>query len=394
MPFAPFILNSQRARIVAVAALLMLLFLPIGTSAQDVPELQINSKRYIVLDADNGNIYVQKNADEQVAIASLTKVFTAVQALEMASLDTEITTDDSDMVDPANNTYMGFGPGETYTLLDMIYGMMLPSGNDAAHAVARSLGYQEGDTPDQSVERFVGWMNQRNADLGLTNTHLLNPTGWGVEGHYSTARDVATFVRYALTFPDLVEAMGTRSYTTDSGLTVTNTNKLLSEFDLLDGGKTGYDNDSGYCLIEFASLDDSTMISVTLDGVAPGDWYDDNRVLLNYAFDTKSEMADQNEAFSGNVASYLDPAAGQLARSAQVGGSFASTDTLVAATIKEPEAETSTFAVKPTPETNSVANKIGDQGIWVAAGTVAALVLLRGIWAFRRHRHDDQASLA
>jgi D-alanyl-D-alanine carboxypeptidase len=238
-------------------------------------------------------------------------------------------------------------------------------------------------------------MNQRNADLGLTNTHLLNPTGWGVEGHYSTARDVATFVRYALTFPDLVEAMGTRSYTTGNGyLTVTNSNKLLSEFDLLDGGKTGYDNDSGYCLIEFASLDDSTMISVTLDGIAPGDWYDDNRVLLNYAFDTKSEMVAKNQEFTGNVSTYLDPAAAELARAAQVGGSFASGDQIVAATINEPLPEIGQASVEPEPEAKSVATRIGDQGVWVAVGTVAALVLFRSVWAFRRHHHDDRPTLA
>ncbi|MEJ7839452.1 MAG: D-alanyl-D-alanine carboxypeptidase [Thermomicrobiales bacterium] len=376
----------------------VLLFLiasgPLAVAAQDVPELQVNSKRYIVLDADSGEIYVQKNADEQVAIASLTKVFTAVQALEMASLDLVITTDESDMVDRSNNTYMGFGVGETYTLQDMIYGMMLPSGNDAAHAVARSLGFQAGDTPQQSVDRYMSWVNQRIKDIGLTNTHLLNPTGWGVEGHYSTAHDVAAFVRYALTFPDLVDAMGTRSYTTSNGyLTVTNTNRLLSDYELLDGGKTGFDFDSGYCLIEFASLDDTTMISVTLDGIAPGDWYDDNRVLLNYAFSAKADMIATDQPFEGSVASYLDPAAAELARSAQVGGSFASQGSDVSASISDPAPDVVPDIVDaPEPE-RSVASRIGDQGVWVAVGTVLSLVLLRGVWAFRRQGHDDPPAI-
>jgi D-alanyl-D-alanine carboxypeptidase (penicillin-binding protein 5/6) len=370
-------------RRLALLALAALLLVPLGVTAQDVPELQINSKRYIVLDSANGNIYVQKNADERVAIASLTKVFTAVQALEMAPLDYEITTDESDLVNPENNTYMGFGPGETYTLKDLLYGMMLPSGNDAAHAIARALGHQEGDTPEQSVERFVGWMNQRNADMGLTNTHLLNPTGWGVEGHYSTARDVATFVRHALNYPELVTAMGTRTYTTANGLTVTNTNRLLNEYEHIDGGKTGYDNDSGYCLFEFATKGDSTMISVTLDGIAPGDWYDDNRVLLEYAFEQKTAMAERNEPFTGSVATYRDPAAAELARSAQVGGSYASGDQVIAATGNETEAILPPAVAEPDDD-RSVASQIGDQGVWVAVGTVFALVLLRGVWAFRR----------
>jgi D-alanyl-D-alanine carboxypeptidase (penicillin-binding protein 5/6) len=389
MTFIPTSLSRIRSRAVALTAIVVMIFLPLTGSAQDVPELQINSKRYIVVDSESGNIYVQKGADERVAIASLTKVFTAVQALEMAPLDYEITTDESDLVDPENNTYMGFGAGETYTLKDMLYGMMLPSGNDAAHAIARSLGYQEGDTPQQSVDRFVGWMNQRNADMGLTNTHLLNPTGWGVEGHYSTARDVATFVRHALNYPELVTAMGTRSYTTANGLTVTNTNRLLTEYEHIDGGKTGYDNDSGYCLFEFASKGDSTMISVTLDGIAPGDWYDDNRVLLEYAFEQKTEMSERNEPFTGSVATYLDPAAAELARAAQVGGSYASGNQVIEATTNEPAVIDQPEVAEPE-SARSVASRIGDQGVWVAIGTVLALVLLRGIWAFRRHGADRQ----
>jgi D-alanyl-D-alanine carboxypeptidase len=359
--------------------------------AQDVPELQINSQRYIVLDADSGDIYVQKGADDRVAIASLTKVFTADQALEMAPLDTLITTNESDLFG-SDATTMGFGPGETYTLKDMLYGMMLPSGNDAAHAVARSLGAQPGDTPDQSVDRFVGWMNQRNADLGLTNTHLLNPTGWGVEGHYSSARDVATFVRYALRYPDLVEAMGTISYTTSNGyLTVTNTNKLLRSYDLLKGGKTGYDDDAGYCLIEFAEDDGNTMISVTLDGLIPDDWYDDNRVLINYALDQKAARTASNEPFSGQVASYLDPAAAQLSRAADVGGSYASGNSIIASTNEQ---SAGAAAVAPadsveSPARRSFASKIGEQGAWIALGVVLSLVALRGVWTFRRYSRAE-----
>ncbi len=387
-------------RLLYVASIVSLILLAFaGTasvaSAQDVPELQVNSKRYIVLDADTGNIYAQKKADEHVAIASLTKVFTAVQALEMAPLDMEITTDESDLFG-SDATTMGFGPGETYTLKDLLYGMMLPSGNDAAHAVARALGAQPGDTPEQSVDRFMGWVNQRNADMGLTNTHLVNPTGWGVEGHYSSAHDVATFVRYALGYPELVKAMGTISYTTSNGyLTVTNTNKLLRSYDLLEGGKTGYDDDAGYCLIEFARQNGTTMISVTLDGLVPDDWYDDDRVLLNYALEQKQAMTTQNEPFTGQVAGYSDPAAAQLARAAEVDGSFAAGNRngngkqIIASTAnleQQPAA-----AVEPEGATNdhrSFASKVGRQGGWIAAAVVLSLFALRGAWAFRRNRAD------
>lgn len=369
-----------------IALIVACLVLPMAVVAQDVPDLQINSKRYIVLDASSGEIYVQKNAGERVAIASLTKVFTAVQALETASLDTVITTDESDLFDPATATLMAFGPGETYTLRDLLYGMMLPSGNDAAHAIARSLGHQDGDTPEQSVERFMGWVNQRNTDLGLTDTFLVNPTGWGVEGHYSTARDVATFMRYALSFPELVEAMGTRSYTTENGaLTITNTNRLLSEWDLTEGGKTGYDWDSGYCLIEFASRDDATMISVTLDGIAPGDWYDDNKVLLTYAFDTRVARLESDAEFRGETAMFVDPAVAELARSASIGGSFAAANE--SAVIEPPVSEGA--GVVPEVESNEERSpgtlSPTQPTVWIAIGTVLFLVVARGLWTFRRH---------
>src|SRR5207249_4417699 len=136
--------------------------------AQEVPELQITSKRYIVIDADTGEVFAQRNAHEEVAMASLTKVFTTIEALERGQLDEVITTHDSDVFDPASSTVMGFGAGESFTLRDLLYGMMLPSGNDAAHAIARALGYQNGDNDSQAVNRFVDEMNERIQDMGLT----------------------------------------------------------------------------------------------------------------------------------------------------------------------------------------------------------------------------------
>jgi len=379
-----------------VFACLALAAVPGTTSAQEVPELQINSKRYIVIDAATGDIYAQKGADDRVAIASLTKVFTAVQALEMAPLDMLITTDESDLFG-SDATVMGFGPGETYTLNDLLFGMMLPSGNDAAHAVARTLGARPGDTPEQSVDRFVSWMNQRNADMGLTNTHLKNPTGWGVEGHYSSARDVATFMSYALKYPELVEAMGTISYTTSNGITLTNTNKLLRSYDLLEGGKTGYDDDAGYCLIEFAQRGNNTMISVTLDGLVPDDWYDDNRVLLNYALDQKETLAASNQPFAGQVTSWRDPAAAEIARAAQVAGSFATGNTFVPAVKPEDDAPGIASIPDAVPEvagkSTSLARQVAGKGPWIAVGVVLVLVLLRGVWTFRRYPDQDSGAL-
>lgn len=316
-------LPTRASRLILLFFLFGLLA-PLATpaSAQEVPQLQIHSKRYIVIDADTGYVYAQKNAHERVAIASLTKTFTAIEALETAPLDTKITTAQAD-IPPASATRMGFGPGETFTLEDLLYGMLLPSGNDAARAIARSLGHEEGDTsPQQSLDRYVGWMNQRAQDIGLKDTHLVNPDGWGVKGHYSTAWDVATWIRYAMHYPEFMKIIGTSSYTTANGAyTVTNTNKLMNEYSALLGGKTGYDDDAGWCLIEIARKDGHTMIGVTLDGIAPDDWYDDNRVLLEYGFQQTHQLAASGQAFSGDVVTYRDPGAAEIARGAQAGES-------------------------------------------------------------------------
>ncbi len=294
----------------------LLTAIPISAAAQEVPELQITSKHYIVVDAETGEVFAQRGADDRVAIASLTKVFTAIEAIESGSPDTPMTTNESDVFD-ASSTTMGLSAGETLTLEDLLYGMLLPSGNDAAHAVARNLGYQPGDTDAQAVERFVARTNERIRNMGLKDTNLINPHGWGVPGHYSTAHDVAAFTMYALRYPRFVEAISTPAYSASDGLYVTNTNKMLNWYDGIIGGKTGYDDDAGYCLVEVAQRDGSTMISVTLDGVAPDDWYDDNRVLLDYAFEQKAKRVASKGAITGRVLTFRDPDAARIERNAR-----------------------------------------------------------------------------
>lgn len=335
----------RRFAIPAVMALLVTLLgaapFSFKASAQDDLVSQISSKRWIVIDADTGEIFAQHNADQQVAIASLTKIYTTIQALEMAPLDTKIVTNESDLFDQ-NSTQVGFGPGETFSMEDLLYGMLLPSGNDAAHAVARVLGMQPGDTDAQAVAHFVALENQRIADMGLTETHLVNPHGLGVPGHHSTAHDLAAFTRYALKFPEFVKIIGTLSHTTANGYSFSNTNKLLAEDSELVGGKTGYDDDSGYCLVEVAKRGHDTMISVTLDGVAPDVWYQDNVTLLDYAFTQKAARIAKHGAI-GPTLDYRDPDAAIVEANATPGGSFGPESTAA------PNASPTTPKLGPTP---------------------------------------------
>jgi D-alanyl-D-alanine carboxypeptidase (penicillin-binding protein 5/6) len=292
--------------------------------AQEVPDLKINSKRYIVIDADTGEVFAQRGANDRVAMASLTKVFTAIEAIEAGSPDLRITTSEADLVS-ADNSMMGFDPGETFSLEDLLFGLMLPSGNDAANAIARSLGAQPGDSPDLAVQRFVDRMNTRIANMGLTDTNLVNPSGWGVPNHYSSAHDLAVFTMYALQYPRFVELISTLEHdTATGGYHLRNNNRLLTMYPSVLGGKTGFDYDAGWCLIEVARRDGSTMISVTMDGIHPDDWYDDNRVLLEYAFEQKAARLAANAQITGQVVSFRDPDAVIIAQVATAGGSIGS----------------------------------------------------------------------
>src|SRR5262249_47271091 len=152
---------------------------PVPAQAQEVPELQITSTNYILVDVDTGEILAQRGAHERRAIGSITKMFTAIEAIELAPPDVVITTSGSDMVSEFASQ-VGFSPGETFSAEELLYGMMLPSGNDAARALARGLGAQPGDTDQQAMQRFLDQINQRIQNMGLKDTHLVDPDGWGV----------------------------------------------------------------------------------------------------------------------------------------------------------------------------------------------------------------------
>jgi len=369
-------------RLAWLVALVLILqpFLVGSVSAQEVPELQINSKRYIVADIETGDVFAQKGARDRVAIASLTKVFTAVQAMAMAPLDTPITTVDTDLRSPegdyfgTSGTLMGFGAGETYTLEEMLYGMLLPSGNDAANAIARTLGAQAGDTPQRATQRFMDLTNQRLADMGLTDTHLVNPHGWGVTGHYSSAWDVAAVARYVSNDPVLMDMLGTKTYTASNGLTVSNTNRLLTQNDTIIGGKTGFDLDAGYCLMNVAGRDDERMVAVTLDGIAPGDWYDDNRLLLEYGFDQKQQLASSGASFSGDVALVRDPASADIARSVAAGGRIS------VAPVRASQTRNPTV---PEPDASLTEPPVPDRNVWIALSAAVGVIGIRGTLTYR-----------
>jgi D-alanyl-D-alanine carboxypeptidase len=288
--------------------------------AQEVPELQITSTNYIAIDAETGEIYAQRGAHEQRAPASLTKIFTAIETIESLPPDTPVMTSESDLVSEFASQ-VGFAPGEQFTVEELLYGMMLPSGNDAARALARTVGAEEGDTDEEALNRFLARINQRIQNMGLTNTNLVDPDGWGVPGHYSSAYDLAAFTMYALRYPRFVQAFSTGIYeTADGSYEFRNNNRMLRTYEGIVGGKTGYDDDAGWCLINVAERNGRRVIAVTMNGVAPDDWYDDNRVLLDYALEQQALRSETGAGITGEVVRFRDPDAATILAMGSAGG--------------------------------------------------------------------------
>ncbi len=356
--------------------------------AQEVPELQITSTSYIAIDAETGEIYAQRDAHEQRAPASITKMFTAIETIESARPDEQITTAESDLVSEFASR-VGFEPGETFTVEELLYGMMLPSGNDAARALARGLGAKEGDADEEALNRFLDRLNERIDNMGLADTQLVNPDGWGVPGHHSSAHDLAAFMMYALRYPRFVQAFSTLEYeTADGSYVFRNNNRMLRTYDNIVGGKTGYDDDAGWCLINVAQRDGRRVIAVTLNGVAPDDWYDDNRVLLDYALDQQALRAQTGAPITGEVVSFRDPDAARILAFGSAGATFGEPLPAVAA---DPALGHEAPELVSAPGAGRGAS---GAGLSIAAAVAIVLIAVQGYATWQlRPPHRDSASL-
>ena len=176
--------------------------------------------------------------------------------------------------------------------------------------------------------------------------------------------------------------MGSVNYTTtDGAYYLSNTNKLLRSYDGLIGGKTGYDDDAGWCLVEVARRAGSTMISVTLDGIAPDDWYDDNRVLLDYAFEQKA-AAGGSQAASRDRVSFLDPDAAVISRASDGGATFYGPQPVVLA-----DADDSGLAdLQVQTDVVAAGPPMGGRTFWLATAATAVVLCTRGVGVFLDRR--------
>lgn len=230
----------------------------------------------VVLDGATGRVLFEKNAYEERSMASTTKIMTALVALENGSLGDVVTV--SRNASGVEGSSIWLGVGEKISLENLLYGLMLQSGNDAAVAIAEHVG--------GSVEGFAEMMNQKAAELGANNTHFMNPSGLDQEGHYTTAYDLALITRHAMSNEMFRTIVSTKNKTIpweghEFSRTLKNHNKLLSLYEGCDGVKTGFTKKTGRCLVSSATRNGSQLIAVTLN--APDDW-NDHMSLLDEAF--------------------------------------------------------------------------------------------------------------
>ncbi len=239
-----------------------------------------------VFDAKLGFAYYAKDADAELPMASCTKIMTALLAIERGNLDQIITVgpDAAALVRP-DSSYMGLTAGERLSLRDLLYGLMLPSGNDAAVAIADGIA--------GSVTSFVDLMNQRARLLGLTHTHFVNPHGLGSPGHYTSARDLAVLAGVAMQYPELVKITSTLHYSIPKTATH-QAYELQTGDDLLAGArspypgaigvKPGFTGDAGYCQAFAAIRHGRLIVGVVLDEPSWQVRITDMRNLLDWGF--------------------------------------------------------------------------------------------------------------
>ena len=230
----------------------------------------VSAQGAVVIDADTGETLFEQNADSRLPMASTTKIMTALVALGEGDLDRVYTVKPEYAAVEGSSMYLK--AGETLSLRDTLYGLMLASGNDAAVAIAGECG---------GMNAFVGKMNAKAAELGLTDTHFDNPNGLPSDTH-----ELAKITAAALKDPVFRQIVSTKSCTV-SGHALSNHNRLLSMYDGAIGVKTGFTRAAGRCLVSAAERSGRTIIAVTLND--PNDW-NDHREMLDAGFAQYSEV--------------------------------------------------------------------------------------------------------
>ncbi|MGN7942750.1 D-alanyl-D-alanine carboxypeptidase family protein [Metabacillus sp. 22489] len=258
---------------------MIILFLLLTVLPHQTLALGVSARTAILIEQESGRILYEKDAHKKMRIASITKIMTAILAIESGKLNETVTVSERAIQAEGSSLYLQ--KGEKIKLEDLVYGLMLRSGNDSGVAIAEHVG--------GSLEGFVVMMNQKAQEIGMTNTHFSNPHGLDDhEDHYSTAYDMAILTQYAMQNETYRKISSTKVYRAPNpnekwDRVWRNKNKLLtSMYKYSTGGKTGYTVRAKRTLVSTASKDEMNTIVVTLND--PDDWTD-HMNLHNYAFE-------------------------------------------------------------------------------------------------------------
>lgn len=250
----------------------------IEVTASNVSELpKTNSRRYIVYDRISKSMIIGKNEDVKSAMASTTKIMTTIVILEKADLNEKVTV--SAKAGGTGGSRLGLKRGDKASVRDLLYGLMLRSGNYAAVALAEHVG--------GSVKGFAELMNEKAIELGLTNTHFVTPHGLDDANHYTTALELAKLTDYAMdneTFAKIVGTKSTTIYINNQSRQINNTNELLGVLNGVVGVKTGFTNNAGRCLVTETKRNNMDIITIVLGADTKKDRTKDSVNLIEYTF--------------------------------------------------------------------------------------------------------------
>ena len=268
---------------------------PTSSAFQDVQQNNtisypsINARSAVVMDFKTGRILYEKNAKEKRPMASTTKVMTAIVAIENGNFNDKVIVSKKAASTPGST--INLKVGEEITLEELLYGLMLKSGNDASIAIAEHIG--------GSVEKFLDLMNAKALQIGAYDTHFESPHGLDSNGHYSTAYDMALITKYALSNYTFSKIVGTKSIYA-GGRSLSNSNEMLFMYEGADGVKTGYTGKAGRCLITSATRNEMRLISVVLFCDTRNLRASSSKSILDYSFGnyTYELLAKKNDILS------------------------------------------------------------------------------------------------
>lgn len=246
---------------------------PILSAGEPAPPA-VTADAAILMDMATGAVFYSRDADKQLPMASTTKIMTAMLVLESLELDKKVKVPGSAVGVPGS--VAGLQRGETLTVRELMYALLVASGNDAAVTLAIAA--------EGSIDRFVARMNERAEELGLANTHFVNANGLHHERHYSSARDLAELSRLAMQDPMFRRIVDTQEYDLGRGRLLKNSNGLLEKLPWIDGIKTGSTPYADYCLVASGTRDGLTLISVILGARDDETRSTEALALLEYGF--------------------------------------------------------------------------------------------------------------